>query len=138
MLCISKVIGSLIGGIYLDRSKSYVKVLYVITICSTVIASIMYTLIPKGNSTVSLVLIAFFGLLSGPIQPLAFDFSVKLTTSIGLASVSGMLQMCEEIIEFIVSEVLDWQSEKNSTYALATIVLLCSLGCFVACIIKND
>ena len=105
VFCLSRLVGSLSGGIYLDKSQRYLFVLYSTLIFSTIVSIMMMREIPMGKKYISLMLVTLFGLFSGPIVPIAFDFSIRLTYPIQPALVNGMLQMIEEVVEFFVSNL---------------------------------
>jgi MFS family permease len=135
---LTSVITSILAGCYLDKSRKYLLTLRTTIIASTVVTTLMIFLIPIGNVPIVITIIAVFGLVGGPILPVGFDFSIQLTHPIQPALVNGMLQMFEQLCEFLLSTSLVALAARDPQYALAFVAMLCLMAAIVSLFIKEE
>lgn len=135
---VTTMITELLTGPWLDRKKRYLC-----TLRSTVFATCFVTfclifIIPSSNYILCSISIAVVGLTVGPILPVGFDFSIQLTHPMPPSLVNGMLQMSEQIFEFLLSTTLVALCTKNPQWALICIFAICCVAAVISLFIEED
>ena len=103
---LTSLVTELAAGFWLDKTKRYLCTLRTTVIASTLVTVALIFVIPIGNYVFCAIAIAICGLAIGPIMPVGYDFGVQLTHPIQPVLVNGMLQMAEQISEFVLSTTL--------------------------------
>lgn len=135
---ITSMVTELLAGPWLDKSKRYLCTLRSSVIASTVIAFFLIYIVPSGNYMLCTIGVSLAGLAVGPILPVGFDFSTQLTHPTPTPLVNGMLQMAEQVSEFLLSTTLVYLCEYNPKWALETIFIVCLFATFLSMLIKED
>ena len=91
------VIGTLIAGIIIDKTKAFLFALRFISTLATLSLISSIWIVPYGNFYLTLVLCTVLGFAMCPILPVGFSFSVFLTHPIPPAVSNGLLMMGAQI-----------------------------------------
>ena len=95
VLCLGVgLIASVIAGIFLDRTKAYLKLLRVCCIMGTICFLSAIWIAPLGNKYLVVTILILAGIAMVPVTPLGFAFSVELTHPVQPILVNGFILMC--------------------------------------------
>jgi MFS family permease len=128
----------LLSGFWLDKTHRYLCTLRTTVLASTVITGGLIFIVPKGNYVLCAIAISCSGFAIGPIMPVGFDFGVQLTHPIQPALVNGMLQMAEQISEFLLSTTLVGLSAYNPQWAFMTLFGVCVIASVTSMFVRED
>lgn len=130
------MVTELLSGFWLDKTKRYLCTLRTTVIASTIVTGMLIFIVPSGNYALCAIGIGCAGFAIGPIMPVGFDFGIQLTHPIQPALVNGMLQMAEQVSEFLLSTTLVALCSINPTLALETIFGVCVIATVVSIFVK--
>ncbi|KFQ23253.1 hypothetical protein N331_02799, partial [Merops nubicus] len=138
-IILSGMVGALISGIWLDRTKTYKQTTLIVYIMSLV-GMIVYTFtLSLGHLWVVFVTAGILGFFMAGYLPLGFEFAAELTYPESEGTSSGLLNVSSQIfgIAFTIGQgqIMDCFGTKAGN------LLLCSflfLGTFMTAFIKAD
>jgi len=142
LIAIIQILTSLVteiaAGFWLDKTKRYLCTLRTTVIASTIVTTALIFIVPIGNYLFCAVAISFCGFAIGPIMPVGYDFGVQLTHPIQPVLVNGMLQMAEQISEFVLSTALVALCSIDASYALMTLAGVCIIASIFTLFVRED
>jgi len=99
------VIGCLVTGIVLDRTKRFKRTLFLICVGTLIVYAWQCYAVPSGKWIVVILTNSLLGFITVPIIPAGFSYSVELTHPAPPPLVNGLMMMFANIFGLIMSSV---------------------------------
>lgn len=108
------------------------------TISTTIAFVLSLWVVPAENEILTGAGLIIAGIVTVPVTPLGFVFSIELTHPIQPVLANGFLLMCAQIMSLIMSISISLVAKSSSLGALGTFSGLCAIASLAACLMKEE
>ncbi len=108
------------------------------TISTTIAFALSLWVVPAENVILTGLGLIIAGMVTVPVTPLGFVFSIELTHPIQPVLSNGFLLMCAQIMSLIMSISISLIAKTSSLGALGTFTVLCAIASLAAFLMKEE
>jgi len=139
---VAGLIGSIVVGVYVDKTKKYKKSILVCSIISTIAAGGLVAILPSGNGVLFGIVCGICGFFATPVFPLSFEFCAELSFPVAEAASGGLMVVMTQIVAAFgtvgVTAILDAGTKKNALLSFIIFGTLFILGILGYIFTKED
>jgi len=139
---VAGLIGSIVVGVYVDKTKRYKKSTLLCSILSTIAAGGLVGLLPAGSGVLFGIVCGICGFFATPVFPLSFEFCAELSFPVAEAASGGLMVVMTQIVAAFgtvgVTAILDSGTKRNAMLSFIIFGTLFIIGIIGYIFTKED